>query len=347
MRAVRVHEHGDPSVLSIDQLPIPEPGPGQVRIRVAYAALNHLDTWVRRGVPGHKFPLPLTLGSDFSGVVDACGEGTTLEMGARVVAQPGYSCGACEHCLHGRQPLCARYGIRGESCDGGEADYAIIDQADLVLLPDNFPLDLAAAYPLTFLTAWHMLVGRCGIRPGDRVLIHAAGSGVSVAALQIAKLWGAEVAVTAGTDTKLLLAKEQGAALGIHYRDQDWVAIAKEWSGRGGIDIIVDHVGAETLPGGVGLLAKGGRIVTCGTTSGPKTTLNFAPIFFKGLSILGSTMGSPGELLELSRHVFAGRLTPVIDSIFPLADVREAHDKMARRDLFGKILLKISDKATE
>ncbi|MBC8327427.1 MAG: zinc-binding dehydrogenase, partial [Planctomycetes bacterium] len=314
----------------------------EVRVRVAWAALNHLDTWVRRGVPGHRFPLPMTLGCDFSGVVDACGPGVAdFAPGTRVAVAPGHSCGRCVACASGRHNLCGRFGIYGETCDGGDADFAVVKAENLMPLPDAFPLDLAAAFPLTYLTAWHMLISRCGLRPGEKVLIHAAGSGVSVAATQIARLWGAEVMVTAGSDDKIRRAMEQGASAGVNYRDADWSAAAKQWAGGNRLDLIVDHVGADTLPKGLWLLARGGRVVTCGVTSGAEMELNLAPLFFKSLSVLGSTMGGLGDQKEVAAHVFAGRLKPVIDSRFPLEEAAAAHRKLADRDVYGKVLLEV------
>lgn len=342
MRALRVHEHGGLAALRLEDLPVPAPGPGQVRLKVAWAALNHLDTWVRRGVPGHRFPLPMTLGCDFSGVIDAAGAGVTgWEPGARVAVAPGHSCGRCRPCASGRHHLCRAFGIYGETCDGGDADYALVAAANLMAVPDGFPLDLAAAFPLTYLTAWHMLVDRGGLRPGEQVLIHAAGSGVSVAATQIACLWGARVMVTAGSDEKVRRGLENGAEHGVNHRSADWVAAAKEWAGGAGLDLIVDHVGADTLPRGLWLLARGGRVVTCGVTSGAEMQLNLAPLFFKSLSILGSTMGGRGDQLEVAAHVFAGRLRPIVDSVFPLAEAAAAHRRLADRAAFGKVLLEV------
>ncbi len=342
MRALRIHEHGDTRVLCLEDLPLPQAGPGQVRIKVVWAALNHLDLWVRCGVPGHRFPLPLTPGCDFSGVVDQPGVGAEQwTAGTRVTVAPGFSCGGCRACGSGQHNLCRRYGIYGETCDGGNAEYAVVDAANLIEVPAAFTLESAAAFPLTYLTAWHMLVTRCAVRPGDRVLVHAAGSGVSVAAVQIARLHGAEVMVTAGSDAKVAMGLDNGAALGVNYRDQDWTEAARDWSGRAGLDIIVDHVGADTLPQGVWALAKGGRIVTCGVTSGAQMEIPFAPVFFKSLSILGSTMGGLGEMKHVSELVFSGKLSPVIDSRFPWAEVADAHRRMEERSSFGKILLQI------
>lgn len=350
MKAVRIHEHGDFDALRLEEIPIPEPGPGEVRVKVAWSALNHLDTWVRRGVQGHEFPLPLIPGCDFSGTIDFTGPGAeSFEQGARVCVAPGFGCGLCLACSSGRQNHCRSYGIYGETVDGGNAEFAVVKKENLIPVPDAFPLDLAAAFPLTHLTAWHMVVDRCGVKPGDRVLVHAAGSGVSVAAVQIARLWGAEVMVTAGTDAKVARGLENGASLGVNYQKSDWVKEGKAWTQGRGFDLIVDHVGADTLPKGIWSLAKGGRIVTCGVTSGAEMKIHFAPIFFKSLSILGSTMGGHGEQLEVAEQVFAGRLSPVVDSRFPLEQVADAHRKMGEREVFGKILLQVDpgDPASE
>lgn len=347
MKAVRVHEHGDFEVLKIEDLPDPVAGPGEVRLRVAWSAMNHLDTWVRRGVPGHKFPMPITPGCDFSGVVDQLGPGVEgVVIGQRAAIAPGFGCGQCRRCGAGQHNLCARYGIYGETTDGGNAEYAVVRAENLLPVPDGFPLDLAAAFPLAYLTAWHMLVERCGVQPEDRVLIHAAGSGVSSAATQIAKLFGAQVFVTAGTDDKVRRGLENGADAGVNYREQDWMAAAKDWAGRGGLDMIVDHVGRDTLPHGLRLLARGGRVVTCGVTSGPQMELHFAAIFFKSLSVLGSTMGGLGEQKHVAELVYGGQLQPIIDSRFALEEIADAHRRMSERAVFGKILVQVDSSLT-
>ena len=344
MQAVRVHEHGDLEVLRLEEVPIPEPGPGEVRVRVAWSALNHLDTWVRRGVPGHQFPLPITPGCDFSGVVDAVGPGAEhWQPGQRVTVAPGYNLAPSARTAEGKHNLARDYGIYGETCDGGNAEFALVRSENLIPVPDGFPMDLAAAFPLTFLTAWHMLVTRCRLQAWDKVLVHAAGSGVSVAATQIAKLHGAEVMVTAGSDEKVERGLANGADFGVNYRTTDWVQAAKTWTSKAGLDVIVDHVGVDTLPKGIWALAKGGRLVTCGVTSGAQMDINFAPVFFKSLSILGSTMGGLGEMKQLASLVFSGKLVPIVDSRFSLVDVALAHQRVSERKVFGKVLLKVSE----
>ncbi|MBC8369656.1 MAG: zinc-binding dehydrogenase [Planctomycetes bacterium] len=340
MKAVRVHEHGDFEVLRIENITAPVAVAGQVRIRVEYAALNHLDTWVRRGVPGHKFPLPITPGCDFSGVIESIGDGVVhCKVGDRVTVAPGYNSQPSLQVASGNHNLARDYGIYGETCDGGNAELAVVNAENIIHVPDDFSLREAAAFPLTYLTAWHMLVERCKVQPGDKVLIHAAGSGVSVAATQIAKLHGADVMVTAGSDSKCDKGMANGADFAVNYSTDDWQAAAKQFTSKQGLDIIVDHVGADTLPLGVWALGKGGRLVTCGVTSGAQMELNFAPIFFKSLSILGSTMGGLGEMHQVAKLVFDNKLSPIIDSEFSIDAIQTAHRKVAERDVFGKVMI--------
>lgn len=338
MKAVRIHEHGGLEVLKLEEIPAPEPGPGEIRVAVKAAALNHLDTWVRRGVPGHKFPLPITPGCDGAGVVEKMGPGfTAWKTGDAVVLSPGEGCGVCEPCQSGSENLCRHYGILGEMRDGTCAQFVVVKSARAMKKPSNLSFEEAASMPLVFLTAWHMLVARARVQPGEAVLVHAAGSGVSSAAIQIAKLFGARVLATAGSDEKCARARQLGADECINYEKADFFEEVRKLTGKRGVEIVIDHVGQSTMDKSIRLLVKGGRLVTCGTTSGPEIPLDFRHIFFKSLSVLGSTMGSRGELLEILRHVEAGRLKPVLDSVFPLEKIREAHARIGERAVFGKI----------
>ncbi len=340
MQAVVIREHGDLDALRFEERADPQAGPGQVRIRVQAVGLNHLDTWVRRGVPGHVFPLPMIPGCDFCGVVDQLGQGVKgLAAGERVLAAPGFACGRCAECARGEDQLCRDYGIFGEMADGGCAELAVVPAVNAIPMPAGLAWTDAAAFPLTFLTAWHMLVARCGIRPGDDVLVHAAGSGVGVAAVQIARLFGARVLATAGSERKLGLARALGAQHAINYETANWVGEVRQLTGKRGVDIVVEHVGEKTFAGSLKVLAKGGRVVTCGATSGSRLETDLRLVFFKGLSILGSTMGSRGELLRIVELVGRGQLRPVVDRVLPLSQVREAHAALGRREQFGKIVL--------
>lgn len=341
MRAVRIREHGGLDRLVFEDLPDPAPGPGEVRVAVRAAGLNHLDTWVRRGVPGHVFPLPLVPGCDGAGVVDAVGPGVaSRKVGERVVLAPGLSCGVCAVCAAGRDHLCRFYGILGETRDGTCAPFVVAPERNVLALPANVSFEAGAAFPLVYLTAWHMVVARAEMRPGETILVHAAGSGVSTAAIQIARLLGAgRVLATTSTPEKAAKARALGADEVIDYGREDVVARVREIVGKGGVDVVIDHVGAATLGGSLKALAKGGRVVSCGATSGPKVEVHMNLVFFKGLSILGSTMGGLGEVHEVLGHVAAGRLAPVIDSVLPMSRVAEAHRRLEARDVFGKIVL--------
>jgi NADPH:quinone reductase-like Zn-dependent oxidoreductase len=340
LRCVVVREHGGLERLLFEERAAPDPGPGEARVKVKAAALNHLDIWVRRGVPGHKFPLPMIPGCDLSGTVDAVGPGVRgLEVGAEVVAAPGISCGACAPCSRGDDHLCRHYGILGETRDGGCAEHAVVPAANLLPAPKGIPLEHAASIPLVFLTAWHMVVERARVRPGDEILVHAAGSGVSSAAIQIAKLWGARVYTTVGAASKVEKARALGADEVILYRDADFAAEVRRLTGKRGVDVVIDHVGPDTFDRNVRSLAKGGRLVMCGSTSGFEIKTDPRFVFFKNLSILGSTMGSRGELHEVLKLVGQGLLRPVVDAVLPMAEVREAHRRLEAREVFGKIVL--------
>lgn len=340
MRAVVIREHGGPEVLHVEELPIPEPGPGEARLAVKACGLNHIDLWLRRGEPKGAFHLPRVPGADISGVVDAVGPGVDPAwLGREVVSAPQTSCGACAACASGHQNLCKEWGIYGEVFDGGCREYAVVSARGLFDKPPQYSHAECATLPLVFLTAWHMLVTRAQLRPGMTVLIHAAGSGVSSAGIQIARLWGARVLTTAGSDDKLERARALGADHGINYAREDVVKRARELAGPEGIDIVFDHVGADVFGASLKLLKRGGTFVTCGTTSGNRVDLDLRYVFFRGLSILGSTMGTLGESAEIMRLVAQGRLHPVLDRAFPIEHIREAHEHLEARRAFGKVVV--------
>ena len=311
-------------------------------MRVRAVGLNHLDLWVRKGVPGHVFPLPIVPGCDLAGVVEALGPGADgVAVGDEVVVAPGVSCGRCPSCRAGEDPLCRHYGILGESRDGGCQELLVVPDVGVFPKPEGLAWTDAAAVPLTFLTAWHMLSARARVQPGDLVLVHAAGSGVSTAAIQIAALLGARVIATAGTDEKCARALTLGAEATVNYRSGDFVAAARRFSGNRGVDVVVDHVGTDTFERSLRCLAKGGRYVTCGATSGYEMKTDFRLVFFKSLSILGSTMGGAHELARVLGLVAAGRLRPVVDRVFRLDQVADAHRYLAARTAFGKVVLTV------
>ena len=344
MKATVFHEHGAPDVLKYEDFPDPEIGPNQVLIDVKAVALNHLDLFVRKGIPGLKLEMPHILGSDISGVIKKTGSNVSdaLQPRQKVIIDPGRSCGVCEYCIRGEESLCADYGIIGEHCRGGYAELFSVDAQNVIPIPEHSELDFnqAAAAPLTFMTAWRMLMPKARVKPGDDVLIIGIGGGVALAALQIAKLTGARVIVTSSSDEKLEKAMKLGASIGINYRDKpDFHKEVFELTNRRGVDVVVDSVGEATWEKSLRSLTKGGRLVTCGATSGPNAAINVRLVFWKQLEILGSTMGSRSELRDVLKLVWTGQLKPVVDRIFPLSKAQEAHEVLAKGEQFGKLVL--------
>jgi len=339
MWSVRFHEHGAPDVLRYEEAPDPVLEPGEVMVRVHACALNHLDLWARHGLPNVRIAMPHITGSDVAGeVIESAATGVAL--GRRVMLHPGLSCGRCEACLTGRDNQCPAYEVLGYTGhDGGYAQLVKVPAANLIEIPDGIDFVHAAAFPLTFLTAWHMLMTRAGLQRGEDVLVLAAGSGVGQAAIQIAVLHGARVFATAGSDEKLARARALGAAETIDHYNQDIAEEIKRLTNRRGVDVVIEHVGEATWPHSVRSLARGGRLVTCGATTGRRGTLDLAAVFAKQLSIQGSYMGTKGELLRVARHFFAGELSPVIDGTFPLAEAAAAQRRLADSEQFGKIVL--------
>jgi NADPH:quinone reductase-like Zn-dependent oxidoreductase len=338
MRAALFSEYGGPEVVRIEDVAAPEPGPGEVRLRVAASALNHLDLWVRRGLPVETV-MPHIGGSDVAGVVDAVGVGVTgVEPGARVVVDPSLSCGRCEWCERGEAPLCREYRILGEHTQGGLAEYVVVPASNVYPVPDGYPLDRAAAAPLAFLTAWRGLMTRGRLQSGETVLITGASGGVATAAVQIARHAGARVyAVT--TSENVDRVRSLGADV---VYDRDRVDYAKElWrdTGKRGVDVILDSVGAATWQQNLRSAARAGRIVVYGGTTGPKLDTDARLVFWKQLDILGTTMSNRREFEEVMALVFSGVLEPVIDVVWPLERTREAHERMEAGAQFGKVVL--------
>ncbi|HYC79273.1 MAG TPA: zinc-binding dehydrogenase [Planctomycetota bacterium] len=340
MRAAVVDAHGGLEALKLVERPTPTPRAHEATVDVKAAALNHLDLWVRKGVPGHKFPLPIIPGCDGAGVVREVGDGVThVKPGDRVALAPGIGCGACAVCAKGDDHLCRAYGILGETRDGTCADVVALPARNLLPMPAHLSFEEAAAVPLTFLTAWHMVVERCRVRAGDDVLVLAAGSGVSVAAIQILKLHGCRVIAAASSAEKLARARALGADVGVDSASDDVAARVRELTGKAGVDYVVDHVGEATIGTSLRLLKKGGGVVTCGATSGSKLEADLKLIFFKSLSILGSTMGSLGELHRVWSLVGRGALKPVLDETYPLSRLADAHARLESRRAFGKVIV--------
>ena len=338
MKAVRFHRHGDPSVLVYEDAPDPVPPPGWAVVRVRACALNHLDLWQRRGLEKVTIPMPHISGADVAGEVVESGA-SGLASGRRVMLQPGLSCGRCAACLAGEDNLCASYDVLGYQTAGGYAEYVTVPAANLIPLPDHINDVDAAAFPLAFLTAWQMLFTKARLKPGETVLVLAAGSSVGQAALQLAKAFHAKVIATAGTDAKVERAKVMGADESVNHYQGDLVSTVRRLTANRGVDVVVEHVGQATWEKSVRCLARGGRVVTCGATTGYQTTLDLRHLFARQLSLLGSYMGGKGDLLRATEMFFSGVLHPVVDGTWPLAEAAQAQIRLESSEQFGKIVL--------
>ena len=340
MKAVRFHEHGGPEVFRYEDAPDPKILANEVLVKVKACALNHLDLWLRMGVRRWQLPMPHIVGADISGEVAEVGPLITrVKVGDRVLLSPGISCGQCEQCFQGLDSACRSYTLYGLLVDGGYAEYVRAAEMNVIPIPGDLDFDEAAAVPLVFVTAWHMLFTRAALKPGEDVLVIGAGSGVGMAATQICKLVGARVIATAGADWKLEKARELGADEVINHSKQSIAEEVKRLTAKRGVDVVFEHVGAAVWEDCFESLATYGRLVTCGTTSGPEVKLNMQVLYGRQRSILGSFMGSKSELLAVLKFIGQRRLKPVIDSAFSLAEARAAQEKMESRNFFGKILL--------
>ena len=344
MKAVVFNEHGDVDKL-IYRTDVPEPkiGPDEVLVRVRACALNRLDIWTRQGMSGVAIPLPHILGCDIAGEVQEIGASVKgISKGIRIVSAPGISCGRCKWCQAGWDSLCDQYKILGFQVDGGYAEFVKVPAQNLIPITDRLSWEEWAACPLVFLTAWHMLITRAELKKGETVLIHAAGSGVGTAAIQIAKMLEARVLTTVGSDEKIDRAKKLGADEVINYTKSDFAKAARELTAGEGVNIVLEHIGAETFEKSLTALSKKGRLVTCGTTSGGSAKIDLRFLFVRQHAIMGCYMGGRNELNEVVGFIKQGRLKPVVDSTFLLAEAANAHKKMLERKNFGKIVLKIA-----
>jgi NADPH:quinone reductase-like Zn-dependent oxidoreductase len=338
MKAVRIHQFGGPEVLIYEDVPDPQPRKDQVLVHVRACALNHLDLWVRKGLPGVK--LPHILGSDVAGEVAAVGEYVSgIKPGQRVLVAPMHFCGHCAKCVAGLQNQCREFTVLGNGVDGGNCELIAVPAANVIPIRDSLDFNQAASVPLVFLTAWHMLVGRAGVRPGQTVLVLGASSGVGIAAIQIAKLFQCRVITTAGNESKLEKARVLGADFGINHYQQKISEEVRRITNKEGVDIVIEHVGAATWDESLKSLKSGGTLVTCGATTGSSVGVDLRHLFARQLSLLGSYMGTMGELHEVLAHVFAGRLKPVVDRVFPLSDLRAAHEYLEKSQMFGKVVV--------
>ena len=344
MQAVRIHAHGGPEVLSLDQIERPEPGPGEVLVRVTAVSVNHLDLWVRRGMPGVKIPFPRILGCDGTGEIAALGPGVEggsggLAVGQEVVIEPGFSSGDSDHDRAGLDHLSDDYQVRGEHSDGLDCEYVALPARQVFPLPKGLDPVAAASAPLVFLTAWGMAVTRAQVTAEDTVLVLAGSSGVGSAAIQIARQLGARVISTAGTDAKRALACELGAEVALDHYDPDWGKQLKRLTEGRGADVVIEHVGPATWDTSMRCLARNGRLVTCGGTTGPTVSLLLPHLFIKNITVMGSTMGPRNALPAIMDHLAAGRYRTAVDEVMPLSEARRAHARLEAGEVAGKVVL--------
>jgi len=338
MKAVRFHEHGSVDVLRYEDAPDPQPVPGHAIVRVRACALNHLDVWERRGIERVTLPLPHISGSDVAGEVVAS---TTLPPGTRVMLQPGLRCGVCPECRAGRDNQCVKYDVLGLQSDGGYAEFIGVPEENLVQIPDSIGFVEAAAFPLVFLTAWHMLVGRARLKEAQTVLVLAGASGVGQAAIQIARHFNARVFATSAPQ-KADRCRELGAELVFDHYSGDFARDARRATSGRGVDVVVEHVGEATWDRSVRALANGGRLVTCGATTGHRAAVDLRHLFARQLSLLGSYMGTFADLRQVASLFFEGALSPVIDEVFPLSRAADAQRRLERKEQFGKLVLTVN-----
>ncbi len=342
MKALAFNEFGGPEKLRLQDVPDPKAAPGEVVVRVRACALNHLDIFVREGIPALKTPLPFWTGCDIAGDVAEVGPDVTgLRVGDRVCVNPNLTCGRCEFCIQGEDSLCVRYGIVGEHLPGGLAELVAVSAENVLPLPAHVSYEHAASFILTNMTAWRMVVTQARVRPGEDVLILGVGGGVSSTAVQIAKLCGARVLVTSSSDAKLERARQLGADVSINYAKEDWESAVYEKTAKRGVDVVLENVGAQTWTQSLRSLRKGGRLVTCGATTGPIAETDIRIVFWKQIHIIGSTMANRREFNDVMRLFFAGRLKAIVDEIVPLKDGAAAQRRLAEGRQFGKIVLTV------
>ena len=340
MKAAFFKEHGGADRILYDDYRDPAAETGEVVVRVSACGLNHVDLLLLDG----RFPppegLPHVNGCEVTGTVEAAGAGVKgLARGQRVIVFPGFSCGTCEFCLRGERTVCLRYGYLGAHKDGGYAELVKAPATNILPLPETISFENGAAVPLAMLTSWHALVHQARLQPGQTVLVHAAGSGVGSAAIQIARLVGARVMTTVGADDKLEFAKALGVEHVVNYRTGDFVEEAKKWSGKRGVDVVVEHIGGETFEKSIYALARLGTLVTIGSHDTHWGRLDLRHVYSKNLRVVGTNLGSILELRTILDYIVAGRLEPVIDRAFPLKDARQAVQHVLDRKNKGKVLL--------
>ncbi len=338
MKAVRIHQHGGFDVLKYDELPIPTINQNQCLVKIKAAALNHLDLWVRKGIPG--VPLPMIMGSDGAGIVEKVGkEVSDFSEGDRVLIQPLTYCGECRWCKQNKENYCEKWGIFGENQDGTQCEYMAINADHLRIIPEGMSFEEAAAFPLVAETSYTMLIDRANIQSDETVFVWGASSGVGSMAIQIAKAMGCKVLTTVGNSEKRKLAEKLEADVVINYKEDDIAKIVNEFTNKRGVDVVVEHVGTKTWDTSLRILGKGGRIVTCGATTGSEAKFDIRHLFYKQQSILGSTMGNVKSLDNMLEMYKNGKVKPIVDKSFKLREIQKAHEYLENGKQIGKVLV--------
>ncbi|HXH09405.1 MAG TPA: zinc-binding dehydrogenase [Alphaproteobacteria bacterium] len=341
MKAVYITEHGGIDKLTHGEVPDPVPDANEVLVRVRACGVNYIDLWVRRGLPFLRIPYPFVLGQEVAGEVVAVGPAVKgLAIGTRVLIHPGLSCGRCEACASGRDHHCEDYQLLGKNVPGGYADLIKIPDTNVLPLPASVAWEDAVGLPNSFCTAWNMVYETAKLQPGEWILIHAGGSGIGSAAIQLAKLVGANIITTASSDDKLARAQALGAQHLINYKEHDFLHRVRRITNRRGVDVVIEHIGEDVWERSLLCLARGGRLVTCGATSGYLPKLNLRYVFFRNLQILGVTSASKGVLCKVLTLLEQGQISPVVNRVLPLADARQAHQLLEERQVFGKLVLR-------
>ncbi len=342
MNAIIFHQHGGIEQLVQEDIPLPTLGQEEVLVRVKACALNHLDIWIRQGIPAYNISLPHVSGSDVAGVIQQVGTGvTTVSVGDAVMLSPGLSCWQCEWCLSGQDNLCPQFNVLGAQVDGGYAEYVKVPAINTIALPPGLSFEAAAAFSLVSVTAWHMLFSLAHLQPGETVLVMGAGSGMGSMAIQMAHMIGARVLTTVGTAEKFVKAEALGADVVINHTCEDVVKRVHDVTQNQGVDVVIEHIGEQVWDRCLRALARGGRFVTCGATTGGGVTIDLRFLFSRQLTIKGSYMGTRAELQQAIRLLSQGTLKPVVDTMFPLAEARKAQEHLLSRKAFGKVVLTV------
>ena len=340
MKSIRIYEHGGVAKLIFDDIPQPVCHPKNIKIKIKATSINHLDLWIRSGLLRKEINLPMTLGSDGSGTIVELGEDITeLNIGDDVVIQPGTFCSKCLDCKNGNENYCLKYGILGETQNGTQAEYIVVNAQNIHIKPKHLTFEEAASMPLVFMTAHQMLIKKANMKPNETVLIYGGSSGVGSAAIQIARDLGAKVIATAGSDDKCEYSKTMGAHYVINHHHTNWLSKVKSITNNKGVNIVFEHIGSETWESSLKILAKGGRIVTCGATTGPDVKINLAHLFIKQHSIYGSTMSDINTFNNVMIKINDKKYMPIVDRVFKMENVRLAHQYIEQRKQKGKIIL--------